>query len=101
MDSMDLALATHNNQTMDKVPYFQVFSRIVKNNIWITVLFIIISSFLQKAYTAAWEKDKTSVHIMPDNPEILLAKANALNMSDVRHKIMLRFLDFNFILLLF
>uniref|UniRef100_A0A8C3WYP0 Nebulin n=1 Tax=Catagonus wagneri TaxID=51154 RepID=A0A8C3WYP0_9CETA len=32
-------------------------------------------------YREVWDKDKTSVHIMPDTPEINLARANTLNVS--------------------
>ncbi|KAM6260532.1 nebulin isoform 23-T24 [Spheniscus humboldti] len=57
-DSMPMVLAKHNSEIMD-----------------------------QRSYTSAWEKDKTSVHIMPDTPGILLAQQNQVNFSEKLYKL--------------
>ncbi|XP_038192368.1 nebulin isoform X1 [Arvicola amphibius] len=57
MDTMEQALNKTNKLTMDK-----------------------------RLYTEKWNKDKTTIHVMPDTPDILLSRVNQITMSDKLYK---------------
>ncbi|XP_010075742.1 PREDICTED: nebulin-like, partial [Pterocles gutturalis] len=57
MDSMEQVLAKKNADTMNK-----------------------------RLYTDKWNKEKTSIHVMPDTPEILQSRVNQITMSNKLYK---------------
>ncbi|XP_064309302.1 nebulin [Phalacrocorax carbo] len=57
MDAMEQVLAKQNAKTMNK-----------------------------KLYTDKWNKEKTSIHVMPDTPEILQSRVNQITMSNKLYK---------------
>ncbi|XFF75189.1 hypothetical protein AB1E18_001408 [Capra hircus] len=40
----------------------------------------------KRRYTEKWNKDKTTIHVMPDTPDILLSRVNQITMSDKLYK---------------
>ncbi|XP_027416772.1 nebulin isoform X28 [Bos indicus x Bos taurus] len=40
----------------------------------------------KRLYTEKWNKDKTTIHVMPDTPDILLSRVNQITMSDKLYK---------------
>uniref|UniRef100_A0A663N929 Nebulin n=1 Tax=Athene cunicularia TaxID=194338 RepID=A0A663N929_ATHCN len=56
MDAMEQVLAKQNAKTMNK-----------------------------RLYTDKWNKEKTSIHVMPDTPEILQSRVNQITMSNVSY----------------
>lgn len=84
MHSMDLILATANNQIMDKVLWNAAYVIITHHLcICMKAVILISSFFFQKSYTKNWDNEKTTIHIMPDAMDIALARENKKHYSEV------------------
>nr|XP_021391114.1 nebulin [Lonchura striata domestica] len=80
-DSMPMVLAKNNSKIMDQRSYISAWEK-DKTSIHIMPLAKQNADTMNKRlYTEAWDKDKTQIHIMPDTPEITLARENKKNYS--------------------
>ncbi|TSM68907.1 Nebulin [Bagarius yarrelli] len=84
-DAMQLELARNMNICSSDVEYKSDYNNSLKGLGWIPIGSLAVET-AKKAYTAAWEKDKVKIHVMPDSPEFVLAKANAVNVSQKLYK---------------
>ncbi|KTF91549.1 hypothetical protein cypCar_00013111 [Cyprinus carpio] len=84
-EAMNLELARSMNLSSSDVEYKSEYNATMKGMGWVPIGSLAVET-AKKSYHAAWEKDKLKIHVMPDSPDIVLAKANALNMSQKLYK---------------
>ncbi|KAJ8784228.1 hypothetical protein J1605_008379 [Eschrichtius robustus] len=91
MDTLEQALNRSNKQIMNKPQNHCSAQTIEPGSATLTfisvfIFLMVVVMAVARLYSEKWNKDKTTIHIMPDTPDILLSRVNQITMSDYKYR---------------